>query len=194
MIRLGTRYGRGEHAHVDNFWDRVDRTGECYMWIGTKDHQGYGHLQFGRRTLLAHRVSFAWRHNKNPLDLDPQVLTLHHCDTPSCVNPDHLFWGTKADNAADAKAKGRLPRGEAKSQSKLTREQVWAIHAHDLVCKVTDAKRKTNVAWAKQLGVSDKAISKIRKAQLWEHMHPDNAPELYEDWDKIQQTLWREEW
>ena len=177
--RLGTRHGRGEHARVDNFWDRVDRSGECWMWLGYKDRHGYGKLQFGRRTLLAHRVSFAWRHNKEPLELDPQVLTLHHCDTTMCVNPDHLFSGTKADNAADAKAKGRLARGEDKPQSIITESQVFTIHAHDLMCKKTGKKRKSNVAWAKELGVSDAAISKIRRGKLWSYMHPDNAPELY---------------
>jgi hypothetical protein len=167
------RIRRGEYAHVHNFWDRVDRTGECHIWLGTRDRQGYGKLQFGRRNLMAHRVSMSWRHGHDPLELDPGVCVLHHCDEPSCVNPDHLFWGTRADNSADAKAKGRTLRGESKAGSKMTEENVLEIHDCDRLNKKT-----SNVFWAKKFGVSDRTIRKIRSGQMWEHLHPRNSDRL----------------
>ena len=91
---------------------RVDIVGECWIWNGAKKGSGlksYGHLTVGsrtdgsRKTVSAHRFSYEVFIGEIP---DGHCVC-HTCDTPSCVNPSHLFIGTIQDNVNDREFKGR---------------------------------------------------------------------------------------
>jgi len=108
-------------------WRRV---GECWLWQGAKSRGGYGRIIRGRTVLLAHRVSWELHRGSIPDGL----CVLHDCptgDNPACVNPAHLWLGTKKDNSDDMIAKGRqvILRGEQTGRSILTPRRVRAIRA-----------------------------------------------------------------
>lgn len=88
------------------FWGRVKKTiSGCWLWQGCVNTTGYGMVSWaGRKNIVAHRLS--WTIVNGPI---PEGLNaLHKCDTPRCVNPEHIFLGTQKDNAADCLAKGRF--------------------------------------------------------------------------------------
>ena len=88
---------------VARFWSRVDRSGDCWLWLGNKYTNGYGRLCVGGIERSVHRLSWEFANGPIPADL----FVCHHCDVPACVRPDHLFLGTARDNAIDMVAKGR---------------------------------------------------------------------------------------
>lgn len=99
--------------------------GSCWAWVGGFKGGGYGAFAMWSRGVVserAHRASFIIFRGEIPAGL----CVLHHCDHRWCVNPQHLFLGTLADNVHDMFAKGRRPPvlGTQNGRSKLTTAQV----------------------------------------------------------------------
>lgn len=126
----------------------------CWLWIGATTPSGYGKITVSTGvTAYAHRVSWAMRHG----DLPSQMYVCHKCDTPSCINPDHLFAGLPRDNSIDAMAKGRTAFGRRVSSAKLSEDDVVAIFNSTGTCK----------SLGKKFGVSPSTISHIRRGEHW---------------------------
>lgn len=97
----------------------------CHLWLKRVNHAGYGQLYFRGDVWLAHRVSWTvWRG-----EIPDGLHVLHKCDTPACINPDHLFVGTNYDNVMDKVQKGRAKglAGDANPRSRLSDEDVAVL-------------------------------------------------------------------
>ena len=117
-----------DRARFDAFVAPVPEAG-CWLWTGPAHRSGYGRFQINGRPQRAHRVSFAMAKGAIPQGMG----VCHKCDTPACVNPDHLFLGDQAANIRDAYAKGRVTTTAAsrvpRGSRKLTDEQVQSVLA-----------------------------------------------------------------
>ena len=77
----------------------------CWLWLGVLNNRGgYGKIRYKGRVFSAHR--FSWM-AANGTEIPSGLCVMHKCDTPSCVNPDHLKLGTQTENMADRDRKGR---------------------------------------------------------------------------------------
>src|SRR5438552_10251708 len=93
----------------------------CWLWFKCCGTTGYGRIRVLGKTMQAHRLSWEIYNEKPPEDID----VLHKCDTPCCVNPNHLFLGTDSDNLRDMYSKHRrTQRGVANGNNKLTENDV----------------------------------------------------------------------
>lgn len=94
----------------------------CWEWNGAKTKAGYGVLNIRGESVYAHRL--AWSIGNG--EIGGGLFVCHKCDNPSCVNPEHLFVGTGADNSADMAGKGRAAWANKKMPIEL-REKMSAI-------------------------------------------------------------------
>lgn len=101
---------------------------ECWEWDGYIEHTGYGTFRWKEKKVKAHRAAYLLLKGEIPED----VLVLHKCDNPSCVNPDHLFLGTFLDNNLDCNRKGRRNQWcklneDKKEKVKVLRSKGWTL-------------------------------------------------------------------
>lgn len=78
----------------------------CWLWTGTCNNYRYGAIKHKRKIFAAHRLSYEIHRGEVGT-----FCVLHKCDTPECINPEHLFLGTNSDNTQDRNDKGRQASG-----------------------------------------------------------------------------------
>lgn len=156
---------------VERFLAKVDQEGpihsvlgtKCWVWVGSLT-DGYGRIGAGGRrgkVLKAHR--FSLEHHLM-WELQPGEYALHHCDNRRCVNPEHLFIGTHAENMVDAGTKGRMPHGVGHFRAKLTPTLIanaqarWASRA---------SSGETIASIATEFGVSPSTLYRAVTGKTW---------------------------
>jgi HNH endonuclease len=130
----------------------------CIPWLGYKNYRGYGVFRIGGKDSIrtsAHRISWVLVNG----DLPAGLLVLHKCDNPSCVNAEHLFLGSPADNTADMVSKKRHMWRNKLPWQKLTGGDIETV---------LELRRSghTQQYVADQLGVSRPLISLIESGKI----------------------------
>ena len=143
-------------ADVVRFWDKVDKSEDCWFWMAAVNRQGYGVIKKQGVMYQATRWSYFIENGVDP----GRFSVCHDCDTPGCVNPSHLWLGTRGDNNHDCDKKGRRPSGELHRNSKLTANEVKAIFKSQEYLKVL----------AVRYDVCTSSIHNIRSGKTWNHI------------------------
>lgn len=143
----------------DRFMKHVNKetpTG-CWEWTASTDSTGYGLFRVGKKLFKAHRFSLL-----QTRDIPRDKCVCHRCDNHSCVNPRHLFLGSRAENNRDRDRKGRHVRrcGTEAPRSKLVDQQVAEIRALKL-------QGVSGVNLAKRFRVHITTIYRICRWQTW---------------------------
>lgn len=127
----------------------------CWLWVG-KQNGVYGLLRFGDRFQMAHRVSYRLFCGEIPDGMQVN----HRCDFPICVNPDHLWLGSQADNMRDCREKGRMPHGEERPIHKITAAQADEIYRRIL-------SGETQKSLAATFGIKKQSVQAIVYGRSW---------------------------
>jgi len=153
----------------------VDLNSGCWLWSRAA-RSGYGCTEVRGKKVYVHRLMYSLHKG----DIPEGMFVCHTCDTPSCVNPAHLWLGTPAQNRADMVAKGRWKgrgygrsaaeirqttgcqgaKGSAHYKAKITDADVRAIRASDL----------TNAELAERFGCHQSNICNIRRGRTWRNI------------------------
>lgn len=94
--------------HLEQNSEKIPISG-CWIWTKSIHPDGYGSITYKNKSWKVHRLSYLIFNGT----LEDKYV-LHRCDTPSCINPDHLWLGTPSDNMKDMSNKGRKKGGNFK--------------------------------------------------------------------------------
>lgn len=153
-----------------HFWCKVDKEGPmpkhcpelgpCWVWLGWKDHKGYGRVWSADqdRDVYATHAAIFLETGKWPI-----LYALHKCDNANCVRFSHLFEGTQQDNVNDMVAKGRHSHGD-RHALKLTTADVLEIRE----------KYASGCYFYKDLGttygIDSHTVGEIVRGEIWKHL------------------------
>ncbi len=142
------------------FWEhvKINTKSGCWEWSGARQDFGYGIFWEDGKSISSHRYSWKLFVGNIP----ENMFICHHCDNPSCVNPDHLFFGTQKDNMRDMVNKGRQARGEGHGRSILTKDNVLFIR--------NNAEKYTRAQLTKIFNMDRTTIDKVITRDLWGHI------------------------
>jgi hypothetical protein len=144
---------------VENFMRKVEVTPECWEWRAGRTSCGYGVTSWDR----AHRISYRMFNG----DIPAGMYVLHKCDNRNCVNPDHLFLGSHADNMADMAEKGRGRSCPKERHARGSRVGVSKLKEEDIPVIRKRAQSESKAALAREYGVDASTVSNIVHRKIW---------------------------
>lgn len=158
---------REKREPLDRFCALTKKTDSCWLWLGSKNPDGYGKFHLKGKSIAAHRFIFSQTYKFN---LVSSQLVLHKCDVRNCVNPEHLFLGSQLDNVRDCIIKGRFKynfkknKGEGHYAAKLKSKDIVLIRKLYSETKISQTKL------AKQFKISNSLVWLIINRKIWKEV------------------------
>lgn len=148
----------------ERFEAQIDRSGECHLWTGALNSDGYANFWIDRHYIGAHVYAWMQAHASPK----PGLVIRHSCRNRHCVNPEHLQIGTKGDNNRDRARDGTQTRGSHHHSSVLTERDVVVVNR----------LRRLGVSWAnigRRLGKNPETIrdAVTHRHGVWRHVPTD---------------------
>jgi hypothetical protein len=154
---LRTPYGEPKRWILDHVEHRGD---DCLIWPFARLPSGYGTIEWGGKTVTAHRQMCKLAHGEPPTT---KHQSAHSCGNGfgGCVHPQHLRWATSSENQMDKLAHGKDTRGERNAAHKLTVADVLYIR------KTYRPGVVTLKSLADKFGLNKTCVHKIVKGESW---------------------------
>lgn len=164
---------------IARFWSKVRKMkpDECWPWQASKRNKGYGAFVWADENGKvvqgrAHRFSFEIHQHK------PEKCVLHTCDNPPCVNPRHLFEGTRKDNNDDMQRKGRkVPGGTHLKANGLIGKYERGTEHHNAKLSPLKIRQirelKTRLSYSQlssRFGIAIGHLHRIVTRKVWKHV------------------------
>lgn len=142
----------------DRFWRKTKREGNCLLWTGAINKNGYGSFLLDGKIITASRLAYILTFGP----ILPIFFVLHTCDNPLCVDSKHLYLGDHRQNMRDKKdrGRGRGGNGERNVKAKLSNNDALVIRSSTL---------KTHELCL-LYGVSKSTVNRIQSRRLWRHL------------------------
>lgn len=158
-----------EETHIDSssLINRLKRktvisSSGCWEWVGSLRKDGYGQIHIGSRPNRVNTRVHCLGYSLLISPVPDGLCVLHKCDNRRCWNPGHLWLGTRKQNQADMKQKGRAARGSRNASAKLSRSDISEIlRLRSIGLKQVDV--------AARFGVQQSLISMIETGKIWAH-------------------------
>lgn len=147
----------------ERFWEKIDKTGDCWIWMAGCNSHGYGLFWHGGKMVPAHRLAFEWANGEIPEGLQVD----HRCFHRNCVRPDHLRLVTNAQN-------GQNRRGAYSNSDTGVRGVSWHKRRRKYLAHVTLSGKLHHVGYYDTLEAAEAAVIAKRR-ELFTH-------DDYEDW------------
>jgi hypothetical protein len=136
---------------------------DCMLWPRSTNSWGYGAVYDQGRMRGAHVVAWEKRHGRK---VPKGKCVLHTCDVRTCVNPDHLYLGTKARNSLDMVERGRSARGTKNGRAKFNPDTILQVFrdpgAHSAI--------------GRQFSMSRRQVSQIKSGARWSWLTQGDVP------------------
>ena len=147
----------------ERFEEKVDKSGECWLWTARCNHKGYGQFRYEGKKVYSHRLAFEWAHGEIPEGMQVD----HRCFQRNCVRPEHLRLVTPAQN-------GQNRRGANSSNTTGVRGVHWNKHVQKYRAMVRLSGKLHHAGYYDTLEEAEAAVIAKRR-ELFTH-------DDYADW------------
>lgn len=159
-----TPLSRSAITPTQRFWQKVNKTAECWIWTGAKNNHGYGQLWTGDKLDYAHRISY--RFANGPI---PEGAHLDHvCHNPGCVRPTHLRTVTEKQNGENRRSGNRNNKSGIRGVS-------WSKEYSRWRAQVGHKGKRIHVGYYGTLTEAEAAVI-AKRNELFTHNNHDRIP------------------